>query len=93
MSPLEESVEFYCKMLSNLEGKSNPQDDTRLYSISYFSLKTNLDVRLDMMLKHLLLNDKLKANPEAELKSFAENKIEEINRVRYILSRIPSLLV
>ena len=93
MSPLEDAVEFYCNMLPNLEGEPNPQDDTRLYSISYFSFKGNTDVRPEMFLKFLKLNERLSDYSEDALKLFVENKIEEINCVRYILSRIPSLLV
>ncbi len=93
MSLLEESVEFYCKMLSNLDGESNPLEDTRLYTISYFSLKSNTDVKPEILLKHLQGNEKLSGVSADTLKSFADKKIEEINQVKYILSRIPALLV
>ncbi len=93
MGLLEEAVEFYCKMLSDLEGESNPMEDTRLYTISYFSVKSNTDVNLEMLLKHLKNNEKLSSISIIDLNSFAEKKIQEINHAKYILSRIPSLLV
>jgi hypothetical protein len=93
MSLLEEAVEFYCKMLSGLDGKADPQEDTRLYTISCFSFKCNTDVEPEMLLKYLESNEKPAGISAGVLKSFAGKKIEEVNRVKYILSRIPGLLV
>lgn len=93
MSQFEEAVEFYCGMLSSLDEESTPQEDTRLYTISYFSLKSNLELTSEMFLKYLKSNEKLAGIQPKVLESFAEKKITEINRVKYILGRIPGLLV
>jgi hypothetical protein len=93
MSQFEEAIEFYCKMLSNLEGESTPQEDTRLYTIAYFSFKGNSEVKPEMLLNYLQSNEKLAGVSSETMKSFVEKKIEEVNRVKYILSRIPGLLV
>jgi hypothetical protein len=89
MNPLEDAIDFYCSMLSELKEEANPHDDTRLYTISYYSYKTNIPAGIETFLKYLKLNEKLNKRSDEDLRSFAENRIKKINYAKYILTRIP----
>jgi hypothetical protein len=89
MGPLEDAIDFYCNELSNLNEDSNRHDDTRLYTIAYFSYKCNVSVSVETLVKHLKLNKKISKYSDEDIRLFAEKKIQKIEHAKYIFSRIP----
>ena len=91
---LEEAIKDYCSMLPYPNSSANPNDDRRLYSISYFLVKSKEALNIEFFKQELRKNthaglDKLDIDPFEE---FALNRIDEIEKGKYIIDKISYLV-
>jgi spermidine/putrescine-binding protein len=95
MSPdLKKAIENYCSKLPYFNVSSQPHDDNRLYTISYYLVKTKELFDEDFFKKELRKNSKASLNilNDAQFEEFVENRINEIQRGSYIIERISNLI-
>lgn len=93
-SELKKAIESYCAMLPYPNTGSNPNDDTRLYTISYFLVKTGEPFDTNFFKSELRKNDRAQLNimNDKAIEKFVENRKSEIENGHYVLSRISELI-
>lgn len=93
MNELEEAIKWYCEMLPYPNTGANPNDDPRLYKISYFSLKLDITVTEELLCEYLKKYNKHFENLNNEdIAEFANNRLKEIENGRYVLSNLQDVL-
>ncbi|MDD3723712.1 MAG: hypothetical protein PHW92_14740 [Lutibacter sp.] len=95
MNPdLKKAIEGYCSKLPYINESSQPHDDNRLYSISYYLVKTKERFDTDFFKQELRKNSKASLDKlnNVQFEEFAENRIDEIQRGSYIIERISNLI-
>lgn len=91
---LKKAIEGYCSKLPYINESSQPHDDNRLYSISYYLVKTKERFDEDFFKQELRKNSKARLDilNDAQFEEFAVNRIDEILRGRYIIESISNLI-
>lgn len=87
---LKDSIIEYCSMLPYLNEGSNPNDDKRLYTISYFLARDGGSIDKFFFKEQLQKNKKLKLNSDFD--DFVCKRIEIIDHARYIFERTKHLV-
>ncbi len=91
---LKKAIEYYCSMLPYINVSGQPHDDKRLYTISYYLVKTKERFDVDFFKKELRENSKASLDKlnDIQFDEFLENRTDEILRGRYIIERISYLI-
>ena len=93
-SDLKQAIENYCSMLPYANKSPQPNDDKRLYTISYFLVKTEEPFDIDFFKQELRKNSQSGLNilVENQFEKFANNRIEAIKKGKYVIDRISELV-
>lgn len=91
---LTNAIKLYCSMLPYINYSAQPNDDKRLYTISYHLVKSGERLDEDFFKQELRKNSHAGLNIliDEEFEKFAANRIKEIQSGRYILDIISNLI-
>jgi len=91
---LKQAIELYCSMLQYPNKSAQPMEDKRLYTISFYLVKTDELLDESFFKKELRKNSKsgLDLLNNRQFEEFAEDRIEVIKKGRYIIERISDLI-
>lgn len=90
---LKHAIESYCSMLAYPNSSAQPNDDRRLYGISYFLVKTREALDEDFFKIELRKNTRAGFDNlnDTQFNEFVESRISEINNGKYVIDSISHL--
>ena len=91
---LKQAIELYCSMLPYTNKSAQPNDDKRLYTISYYLVKTKEQFDENFFKQQLRKNTQSSLDNliDSQFNEFAANRITEIRKGTYIIERISELI-